>query len=176
MGYLNSEKPPSKWSPSFFKMFVERVRTAINYIDSTNFPDGLDGFIIKDRTIPVSKLTGMVMRHTMLSLATQHTTTSTTLTNVGGYLSWENIWGENVTLALEVVGSISDATAEATFELHGIDGKLAEVKATTGSVEVLRSENFEPPSVGQTLLLKMKTSNATYPAGILSATLILYTS
>lgn len=176
MGYLNSEKPPGKWSPSFFKMFVERLRTAVNYLDSTNFPEGLEGFIIKDRTVTPKKLTGLLLRYSILALAEPFSTTSTTLVNVGGYLPWDTVWGDNVTLMLEVVGTTGDPTATATFELHGIEGKIAEVSTSSGDVEVMQSPTFEPPSVGQTLLLKMKTSNATYPASVLSATVLVSTS
>ena len=173
MGFLPPEKAPDKWSASYFKMFVERLRTAINYMDSNNFPDGIDGSLIKSKTLGLSKMWGFEFQQTIIALATIHSVTSTTLTNVGGYLAWNPLWGSSVALLFEIVGGVSNSLGTATFELHGMDGKLAEVTSDAGNIEWLRSAEFEPPTVGQTLLVKVKTSNASYPAQLLSARLII---
>ena len=55
MGYLNTEKPPEKWSPAWFKLFLEKVRTAVNFLDEENFPEGLSGLILKDKSVPFGK-------------------------------------------------------------------------------------------------------------------------
>lgn len=41
MGWLSSERPPKQWSPGYFKEFVERLRTALNFLDVSNFPNGV---------------------------------------------------------------------------------------------------------------------------------------
>lgn len=173
MGWLNSEKPPNKWSAAYFKMFVEKLRTAINYIDTNNFPNGLHGTVINDKSVGLNKLNGLEFNHTLVALAEPYSTTSTSPTNVGGYYSFDTVWRDKVEFKLEITGSISSASGEATFELHGVDGVLATVVTTDGGMEVLRSEAFDPPSESQTFVLKMKTSNASYTAYLLSAKLII---
>lgn len=173
MGWLNTERPPSKWSAAFFAGFVERLRTAVNYLDSNNFLGGLDGGVINNGTLPLSKISGVEFQHTFFALAEAYTTASTSLVTVGGYLSWDNIWGDAVELKLEVVGGSSNVLATATFELHGVDGILASVTSNTGNIELLRSAAFTAPTISQTFLVKVKTSNGTYTANALSARLII---
>lgn len=173
MGWINSEKPPEKWSASYFKMFVEKLRTAVNYLDSSNFPDGVNGIWLKAKSVPVSALVGLEFNQTLIALATPHTVAATTLTNVGGYLVWDSMWGSAVSLKLEIVGGSGHSSATATFELHGTAGKLTEVTSNAGTIQWLRSAAFDPPADSQTLVLKVKTSNATYPTNLLTARLII---
>ena len=173
MGWLNSEKPPEKWSASFFKLFVEKLRTAVNFLDENNFPNGIYGSVINDKSIPLSKLSGMEFHETVVAVAEPHPVTSTSLVNVGGFLVWDTVWGQNVRLCLEVIGGSSSANRVATFELHGVDGVLTSVSDSSGEIKWLRSQDFDPPTAGQTLLVKVKTSNSSYPAMLLSARLII---
>lgn len=173
MGWINGEKPPEKWSASYFKMFVERLRTAMNYIDSSNFPDGISGLWLKAKSVPVSALTGIEFNQTLVAVPTAYTVASTTLTNVGGYFIWDSMWGSAVSLKLEIIGGSGHSSATATFELHGTAGKLGEVTSNLGTIQWLRSEAITPPTDSQTLLLKVKTSNASYPTNLLTARLII---
>ena len=54
-----------------------------------------------------------------------------------------------------------------------VNGKLAEVTTNAGTIEFLRSAEFNPPEEGQTLLVKAKTSDTTKAANLLSARLII---
>ena len=56
MAYLDSERPPDNYSPSYFRGFVERIREAINFLDRNNFPNGLEGDIIQEKSIPGNRL------------------------------------------------------------------------------------------------------------------------
>lgn len=149
------------------------MRLAVNYLDDSNFPNGLNGTLINDYTIPLKKLGGMEIQHTIFGLGQILNVNSTTLINVGGMVVWDTIWGSNVNLTFEVVGGASNASYPVTFELHGLGGKLAEVTSNKAVIEVLRSESFSPPQVGQTLLVKVKTAHSSYPVQILSARLII---
>lgn len=178
MGWLATEKAPEKWSPAYFKLFVERVRTALNNIDDSNFPEGFNGANLKSRTVQTGALVGFEYEKVFFALAVPHTTTATTETTVGGLVQWNpSAWGNgNVKLILEVVGGIADVSATATFEIYGIDGVLASVTTQVASLSNLRSEAFSPPTEGQTIAFKMKTSNATYSAQATSARLIIVPS
>lgn len=174
MGWLKSEKPPRKYDNAYVKMLVERIRTSVNFLDETNFPNGIEGSIIKAKTLPLSAIAQGEWHIPIISLATAYTTTSTSLVNVGPYAYWSPIaWGSGHKGYLEVTGGSVDPSATATFELHGVNGKIAECTSNSGSYEWLRSESFDLPSQAQTLLLKMKTSNASYSAGILGAKIII---
>lgn len=186
MGYLPSEKPPAKWSAAYFKMFVEKLRVAVNDLDINNFPTGINGYLINDRTVAWSKLIGMgflntlkelegiELQQTIIALAYPYAITTITADSVGGYVMYSSVFNKpNVKLIFEVVGGSKDATSTATFELHGINGKLAEVTTNAGTIEFLRSAEFNPPEEGQTLLVKAKTSDTTKAANLLSARLII---
>ncbi len=187
MGWLNSEKPPSKWNAAYFKMFVEKLRLAVNNLDQNNFPDGINGLLINNNSISYNALTGMGLltklkslagvefQYIFFAVAEPHTIVSTTPINVGGYIFYDDVLftNENAKLYFEVTGASFDNTTTATFELHGVDGILAEITVDTGILEWKRTEAFTAPTGSQTLLVKAKTSDANKPAGILSARLII---
>lgn len=187
MGYLNTEKPPEKWSSAWFRMFVERLKLAVNDIDLNNFPTGINGSLINKSTLAfdsigdsyflekLRRLNGIEIQHVFFAVAEPYTINTITLSNVGGYVYLDDILldSEHIKLYFEVTAASSDNTSTATIELHGVDGKLAEVSTNKGQIEWLRSETFITPTVSQTLLVKAKTSNASKPAGLLSAKLII---
>jgi len=178
MGWLNSEKSPDKWSASYFKLFVERLRLAVNNIDDSNFPEGLDGNIIKSHTVQTGALANFSYEQVFFSQATPYTTVSTTAVTVGTLVQWNpSAWGSGtVKVMLEVVGGVANATATATFEVWGIAGKLATVTTQATSLGLSRSVSFSPPTESQTLIVKAYTSNASYSAQALSAKLIIVPS
>jgi hypothetical protein len=174
VGWLNSEKPPAKWDAGYFKLFVEKMRTAVNYIDANNFKEGIFGAWIKDKSITMGKLIGGMFEIGLISLATAFTSTSTTVVNASGLSHWEsNTFPSTARCYLEVTGTSSNSAATATFELHGASGILATVTTSSGAFEWLRSVSFEPPTVSQTLVLKVKTSNASYMVGVLNAKVVI---
>ena len=175
MGWLATEKAPEKWSPAYFKLFVERVRTALNNIDDSNFPEGFNGANLKSRTVQTGALVGFEYEKVFFALAVPHTTTSTTAVAAGGLVQWNpSAWGNgSVKLILEVVGGIADVAAIATFEVHGVAGVVASVTTQVAALGVLRSEAFVPPTEGQTFSFRMKTNNATHSAQAVSARLII---
>lgn len=174
MGYLNGEKPPDKITGPYIKAFVERLRTALNYLDDSNFPDGINGTLLRGRSVPIGALSGFTIYVPIIGLAVAHTVTATTLTNVGGYVLWDsNVWGSGVNVQLEICGGSTNASATATFELHGLSGLLATVTSNTGAIELKRSTAFPAPTTSQTLLVKMMTSNATYASSLLTARLVV---
>ena len=175
MGYLATEKAPEKWSAAYFKLFVERLRTAVNNIDASNFPDGINGGMIKDRTVTTGALVNFAYEQTFFAQTTPYTTTSTTSVQAGPLVQWNpSTWGQGkVKMILEVMGASANASATATFELVGADGLLQTITTTSTAFQSLRSQAFSPPENAQTLAIKVKTSNASYSAQALSAKLII---
>jgi hypothetical protein len=177
MGWLNTEKPPEKWSNSYFKLFVEKVRTAINYLDSENFPDGVDGLWLKNRSVPLkTKVTGyggipinydFFANHTALSV------TSTTLLGLGSAVLWSSQWAGLAKLYLEVTGYVANATYPATVEVHGTSGAIVSKQITATTITRNEWEITALPSTDMTFVFKTLVNNATYPLTILSARIIL---
>lgn len=187
MGYLNSEKPPEKWSSAWFKMFVERVKLAVNDLDINNFPTGINGALINDKSLSfesignayylskLRQLDGLELQYVFFANTIPFSVSSLALTNVGGYVLFDDVLftNDNIKLYFEATFSSADNTSTATLELHGVGGKLAELTTNTGNMDWKRSEAFTPPTGTQTLLVKAKTSDGNKPASLLSARLIL---
>ena len=177
MGWLNTEKPPDKWSSAYFKMFVERMRTAVNYLDSENFPDGISGLWIKDRSIPArTKITGyggLVFQQDFFALPTGLSFAGTTLTSLGSSVLWTPRWKDYAKLYLEVTGYVADTSYPATVEVHGTSGAILSKQITSTTIPRHEWEITGAPTSDMTLVFKSLVNNATYPLTILSARLIL---
>ena len=177
MGWLNTEKPPEKWSQSYFKMFVERVRTAVNYLDSTNFPDGISGILIKDRSISINpKLTGyggMYFSQDFFALAATMSSTATTLTSYGSAILWSPTWNNFANMALEVTAYVANASYPATVEVHGTAGAVVSQELTNTTLQRIEIPITSMPSGLETVVFKAKVANASYAVNILSARLLI---
>lgn len=177
MGWLNTEKPPEKWSAAYFRTVVERIRTAVNYLDSENFPDGISGLWIKDRSISAkTKITGyggLVFQQDFFALPTGLSFAGTTLTSLGSSVLWSPTWNNYAKLYLEVTGYVADAANSATVELHGTSGAILSKTISDTTITRYEWEVTTPPTTGMTLVCKAKVNNSTYPLTILSARLIL---
>lgn len=177
MGWLNVEKPPDKWSSSYFKMFVERVRTALNYLDSENFPDGMSGLWLRDRTVPLySKGTGyggLVISHDFFSQATGVSVTATTLTSYGAPVLWAPQWARFARAYLEVTCNVANASYPGTVEVHSVNGLACSATCSSTAVERIEVLIEDVPTEDSTLIFKARAAHASYPLTILSARIIL---
>lgn len=175
MSWLKTfSKLPKQYDPAQFKMIIERIRTAVNFLDGSNFPNGLDGGLLNENSIDPTKLTGCAWVVPILALADAKTTVSTDGISVGGFIQWSAaIWGINVQCYLQVTGNIANAAATATFTLHSTTGVLATCTTQSTDFVALQSIGFIPPIASQSIVFKMKTSNASYAASVLNANLII---
>ena len=174
MGWLNSEKPPKDYEASYLKMFVERLRLAVNFIDETNFPNGISGTVIHAKSLPMAALAQGEWHIPIITLANPATTTSTVLTNIGPFVYWSpQAWSNNMSVYLDVTGGAVAEGATARFEIHGTGGAIGFVESSVAGYRWLRSEKLTMPVISQTLLMKYSTSNASVAAGILGARLVL---
>lgn len=177
MGWLGSEKPPDKWSSAYFKLFVERVRTAINFLDDSNFPEGLSGFLLTNRSVALkTKVTGyggLVSQQDFFALAQGVSVTSTTALGLGASVLWSPAWASIAKVYLEVHGYVADANYPATVEVHGTGGAIISKQITGTTMTRYEWEITSPPTTDMTVVFKALVNNASYPLTILSARLIL---
>ena len=177
MGWLNAEKPPDKVTGAYFRQFVERLRTALNFIDSSNFGDGLEGSILTDRSVYLqTKITGyggLTFQEDFFALAQGLSFNATALTSLGSSTLWSPSWNNYAKLYLEVTGYVANATYPATVEVHGTSGAIASHQITAVTMTRHEWEITPTPTEGTTLVFKSLVGNATYPLTILSARLIL---
>lgn len=177
MGWLNSEKPPEKWSQSYFKMCIERIRTAVNYLDSENFPDGINGSGLVNRSVSLkSKITGyggLVFQQDFFAQALGVGVATIALTSLGSSVLWTPLWKNYAKVYLEVTGYVADATYPATVEVHGTSGAISSHQITATSMTRHEWEITSMPTSDMTLVFKSLVANGTYPLTILSARLIL---
>ena len=175
MGFFQYNKLPTSYNPGYLKRIFDNLKTAINFLDKGNFPNGLDGSIINSRTLAMSAIAPQpIVVLPILSLATAYSTTSTTSVNVGQYIMWIPAeYTSTCKCILEVTAGSGTAGKTATIELTGLSGTLSSITTNLGSFEVKRSEEFTPPTTSQSLLLKIKTSDSSSSASILGAKLII---
>ena len=172
MGYLRSARPPSKYDPSYMKTLVETIRTAVNFMDTSNFPDdGLPATIIRKRTVGLAHLVQGEFHLPLTLLADPKETTSTSWVLASGFIYWDPlVWGTECEITLEVTGGpLTTGTAE--FRLLGA-GATEIAKITTTEVGLVYCTTaVTPPEGSQQVLLQMRTTNAAVTAAMLSARL-----
>lgn len=175
MAWMRSvKKVPDKYDPAFFKLLIERIRTAVNHMEQSNFPQGISGLWLNDKTVTPKKLVSTMWYIPIIAQASGTYITSTTAVSIGGFVHWSAIWGSNVKLALQITCTSSSSNATATFTLEGAENTtLTTITTSAGTWEFKQSAEFAAPLASQTLVLKAKTSNASYGAGILNATLVV---
>lgn len=175
MGWFNTERPPEKYDRAYMRLMTERIRTSLNFLDDTNFPNGLHGSVLRKRSVWYDKMPQLEIPVTLIALASPFVVSSTTFSNVGGFYHWANAMGTGAKMAFEVTGSSATSSGTATFELRGAEETFSTLTTNTGTIEWLRSELFDPPTESQTLIVRAKTSSGSVPAGITTARIILFT-
>lgn len=176
MGFLNSEKFPDTYKPAFFKLWVERLRTAINYLDATNFPNGLSGNVITDRSLPLGKVTGLdglVIGADFFTTPTYHSVSDTTFTGVGALVLWSPTWKTVGTIALEVTCSVENTAYPATIKLvSGAGDVYSFVESSNTQVRREFDVTSVMPATAGTLAIYAKVDDAGHPLYINSARLL----
>lgn len=176
MSWLNSERPPDRWSPAYFKIFVERLRTAVNYLDATNFPSGLSGSMITNRSVILKKITGyggLVLQQDFFAVPTPATLTTTELTSFGSPVLWSPGWNSLATAHLEITACVADASHPATVEVKSADGTILTQQVSDVTLQRYEWPIDPMPTEGTTLVFRASVSDVNYPLTILSARLIL---
>lgn len=174
MSWLKSlAKVPGKYDAAYLKLLIERIRTAVNFIDDTNFPKGIEGSWINDGTIVSKKLGSTMWYLPILALREGTYTANTEAVTISGFIPWSTAWGSNVKIRLEATITSTNESAVCTVTLEGAGGTLITLTSSKGAWELKQSDFIPAPLASQTMVLKMKTSNAGYNAGILHAMLTI---
>lgn len=177
MGWLNTEKPPAKWSAQYFKLVIERIRTAVNFIDERNFPNGLSGLVLKDKSVSfkdaVYGYAGLDLFRDFFSLAVPHSVNSTSNQTLGAALLWNKEWNTYATAWLEVTAACTDVLYSGHVLVEGVDGVLATNEIITTGLTRHEVQLTALPEESGTLLFKARSTNVSYPLTILSARIIL---
>lgn len=174
MGYLRSARPPSRYDPSYLKTLVETIRTAVNFLDTSNFPDdGLPATIIRDRTVSLKKMAQGEFHIPLVLLAEAFTTVSTTWTLCSGFIQWNlTSWGTECGITLEVTGGpLTTGTAE--FRLLGASNTVIATITTSDVGLIYCSAPVVAPTGSQPMLLQMRTTDASVTAALLNARLVI---
>jgi len=175
MGHLASSRPPERYSATFIRALVERIRTAFNFLDESNFPaPGLNASaILQPRTLSTDTLMQGEFHLPLVGLANIFTTTSTTFVDCSPFALWNPLaWGAQSSLWLEVTGGPQTAgTAE--FRLVGAAGANIVTLPTSAVGNTRLLVQVTKPSTLQNLSLQMRTTNGAVQAGIRGAKLIV---
>lgn len=173
MSWLKSiSKVPDKYEGAYLKLLVERIRTAVNFLDESNFPNGIGGSWIQDGTVTPKKMLATYWHIPIVASAEGVFIVTTDPTSVGGYIAWPGALGANVKLQLYATVTSSNPSATATITLEGTEGTLVTITSNLGTWELKQSDKFDAPTSSQTLVLKVSTSSGSYSAGILNAVLV----
>lgn len=176
MSWLNSEKPPEKWSNSYFKLFVERLRTAVNHIDSDNFPEGISGLWLRDKSVSLRKISGyggLIFTHDFFALVDAKSVTSTSEVTLGSPVYWTPLWKNLATVYLELTGYVSDADSPATIYVNDSNGTIFSRVVNNTTIERIQEEIEVMPNELGTLVFRAKVTASNKPLTIVSARIIL---
>ena len=174
MSWLNTEKPPKKYDPSYMKLFVERIRTAINFLDSSNFPRGLRGSVIDDKSVNIGKLNGVHFVLPIINIATPYVTNST-LVPIGGYVKWDTLtWFDRTKCKLVVTARVTAGTGEVRL-VDDLSGTVETLEVTNTAFDVIESaEFFTIPITVSALVLGVGVNDVANDIEILSANIYIY--
>lgn len=177
MGYLAHIKPRDRYDPRFILDIWEKIRTAVNHLDETNFSkEGVSGdAILKPHSVGLERLRGGEIHMPIILLAQPYTTTNTSLENVGPYVFWSPTRWRGVSgVYFEVVGGPVTAGASAVFELHDGNGLLASINVDIPGYQHNLVKIESPSEQAGTWLMKMRTTSSSVAAGILGARVIVH--
>lgn len=172
MGHLNTEKPPEKYNARYIKLLVEKIRTAFNFLDESNFPNGISGGVINENTLPLNTLAEGEFHLPFFINATPYTTTDITAQTIGAFVYYNpSVWG-NPTIYLDVTAASTASGTDAIIELHSAEGILTTITVSDIEYTWHRQELTTYPTQAQTLLIKVKSSTGT-AVSIMGAKLVL---
>lgn len=176
MGHLKEFRVPQRYSPTFEWQLIQDIRTALNTMMDTNFPEnGLTGSrLVRSHTLPVNRLSGGEFHIPIIGLATAYTTTSTSWTNVGGIVVYDPaVWGDITSLTFDITGGPSGTGATASFRIiDSSQAALATIDASTSGYSRYTAV-MTVPTTTQALVVQIKTSSSSVAVGIIRADIIV---
>lgn len=185
MARLQLGPMPAEVTPAVLGKFFRLIEHAVNFLDKRNFPNPVEGSIIKSDTLSGSALVNWSVAMKKLAVPRWHvdlclpasafTTTSTTFVNVGPYYRWRPGDWPSGSWYLEATIYSGNAAATATLQLTGT-AAIGSVRTTSTSAVLVTSAALTMPTTEQNIWLQLKTDNASYAAGFLGARLVFVPS
>ena len=174
MAHLDLGPARKEYAPKTLFLFFERIKTALNYLDKTNFPNKINGDdILKDLSTSLKKLKQRIYIYTLFTGSPLYQTTSTTAVGVAGYFPWNPAdFDAGGAWYFEADIAIVDAASIATCELHGASGIIKSVTTQSTALVRVRSTEVTMPATATDMWIKLKTSNASHTASLGGAKLI----
>jgi len=149
-----------------------QIQHAVNNINTQNFPNKINGdAILNADSVPLSILAQQRFDIPLLAPAAAASTTSTTGANMGGLWRFNpadysgGMWYLAGTIATQ------NAAATATLEIWGASA-LGSISTISTSGVWVKSTALTMPTGETDLVLKLKTSDATYAAYVYNAFLL----
>jgi len=183
MAHIDLGPPRKEYKASTLYRLFALIEKGLNYLDNTNFPHGLGGGVINDRTlrgsalvdwdVPLSKLKWLEFQIPLVLPAEQVSTTSTSGKNLGGYFAWNpSAYRDSGKWYLEASIAISNKSGKATCLLMGSQ-EWGQVETQNTTLTIVRSAtNIAMPPQAESLWIVLKTSNSSYTASLGGARLI----
>jgi len=137
MAYLTPESPPEYYNTQYIKVLVERLRTAVNYLDADNFPNGLDGEVLEDGSVDVAALCGLHLTLPIINLAEAYTTNSTSPVQIGGLVKWASEW-TNVQIQLVISAYVTAGTGTVVLK-DDLDATICTLSVTNTTLDLVES-------------------------------------
>jgi len=175
MGHFDPGPLPKEISMRWMQKIISRLKSAINYMDETNFKSGLDGNVIKSGTLSVTmKELEWAEIPVPLVLPTQAvTTTATTGAPLGGYFLWNPSAYRGGDWYFEV--SLATTAGTATATLTGV-ADIGTVTTTESTLTLVRSGKLTMPVSSQNVWVKLSVDNSANTASLAGARLIFVPS
>lgn len=172
MGRFEPGSVPQNITPGAFRTILDRIAHAVNFLDTRNFPNPLEGdSLIAPGSLSLNRLKGGLIRvhhEVFVALAVAYTTTSTAGVDVGGYFRWDPGEWPAGSWYLEASIAIANAAATATLTLKGAADVGSVSTQSTALVRVI-SGALTMPGTAQNLWVDLKTSSSSYAASLMKA-------
>jgi len=172
MSWLALTPPPKEYSPRDQRELRIILEQAVNNLNEQNFPKGLSGSVLKERSIPGSALPLFEVHYTLHSATgSPFSTTSTTPVSVGNGFRWDPGRFSPGTWYFEADVAVADAAAAASVFLKGSD-IIATITTSDTSLDIRRTAALAMPTTAQNLWVSVQTSNDRHAALLAGARLV----
>lgn len=181
MGWLDTGPALKEYPSRVIYQLLQRIETAVNFLDENNFKNGINGSIVKtgtlpgvaliDRNLPLKKLQWVEFEVFPVTAIPVYKTSSTTDQNIGPYFGWDPNRLPRGDWYLEASIATANATAEAIVTLKGIVD-IGSVKTSNTALSRIRGEKLTMPDTAQNLWFAIKTNNSSYVASFAGARLV----
>lgn len=193
MGWLDTGPALKEYAARTLFQIFKRIEDAVNFLDETNFKNGISGSIIKQGTLHgnalidssvdgqakladfstnLKKLKWAEFEIFPVCAIPVFTTTSTTDVNVGPYFAWDPNKFPGGSWYLEASIAVANAAAAAIVTLKSAADVGSVQTSATSLTRVRGTAALTMPTTAQNIWFAVRTNNASYAASFAGARLI----